>query len=77
VFAGRIFVHVFLDDRDQDQEKGEESNKIEEWASLVGIIGESQRGAIYAFNQKRNSKEKKEAVAGVFPEAKEEQSRYQ
>jgi hypothetical protein len=76
IFPGRTFDHIFLNDRNQDQKKREESNKIEEWPTLVGIIRESQRGAIYAFNQKRNSKEQKEAVTGIFPKAKEEQSRY-
>ena len=75
IFAGRTFNHVFLNDRNQDQEKRHESNKIEQWPTLVGIIRESQRSVIYAFDQKRDSKEKKEAIAGIFPKAKEEQSR--
>ena len=50
-----FFDDVFLDDRNQDEEKGEESNEIEEWASLVGTSGESQGGAIDAFDQKRSS----------------------
>jgi hypothetical protein len=66
---------IFLNDRNQDQEKGEEANKIEEWAAFVWIIRESQRSAVYTFNQEKQRKEK--AVGGIFPKAKEEQSRYQ
>ena len=50
---------MFFFDRNQDQEKGEESNKIEEWAGLVGIIRESQRGAIYASIKKETAKKRK------------------
>jgi len=37
----------------------------------VEIIRESQRGAIYALNQKRNRKEQEKSGPGIFPEAKE------
>jgi hypothetical protein len=49
---------IFLNDRNQDQEKGEEANKIEEWAAFVWIIRESQRSAVYTFNQEKAKKRK-------------------
>jgi hypothetical protein len=54
---------IFLNDRNQDQEKGEEANKIEEWAAFVWIIRESQRSAVYTFNQEKQRKKKWSAVS--------------
>jgi hypothetical protein len=69
-----IFCQVLVDDSDQDEEKGEKSNKVEEGSSLIGIVAHGQCEAIQSLDEEGNGKEKEEAIFGVLPEPQEEQA---
>jgi hypothetical protein len=52
------FRAIFIHDRDQNENVGEESDKIKKWLILVWIAAQSQRSAIQSLQEKRHGKKR-------------------
>ena len=63
---------VLLDDRDENEGKGDQSRQVEERLLLVGNLSQSERDARQGVDGKRQCEQQEEGVTRFSPKAKKE-----